>query len=84
MTRSGTIAEEVSFLPGTRVLTSGIYEVNHANHRFPHRVTAVMGETFPLCRDCGDQVRFRLVESADHITVDWSFKKPRRGVIGRR
>jgi len=78
------MAEEGSFVPGRRVLTSGIYEVTHADHRRPHRVTAVMGENFPFCRDCGDQVRFRLVESADHITVDWSFKKPRLGVIGRR
>jgi hypothetical protein len=40
---------------------SGIYRVLHAQHRLPHEVTLIKGQTFPPCANCHDEVRFELV-----------------------
>ena len=40
---------------------SGVYDVSHAGHRLKHQVTILRGSNFPLCKKCGDNVRFRLV-----------------------
>jgi hypothetical protein len=40
---------------------SGIYRVIHAQHRLPHEVTLIKGQTFPPCAKCHDEVRFQLV-----------------------
>lgn len=40
---------------------SGIYRVTHAQHRLPHEVTLIEGQTFPPCAKCRDEVRFELV-----------------------
>ena len=40
---------------------SGVYDVSHVGHRLKHQVTILRGSNFPLCKKCGDNVRFRLV-----------------------
>jgi hypothetical protein len=40
---------------------SGIYRVIHAQHRLPHEVTLIAGQTFPPCAKCHADVRFELV-----------------------
>jgi hypothetical protein len=40
---------------------SGIYRVLHAQHRLPHEVTLIAGQTFPPCSKCHNEVRFELV-----------------------
>lgn len=40
---------------------SGIYRVLHAQHRLPHEVTLIEGQTFPPCAKCRAEVRFELV-----------------------
>jgi hypothetical protein len=40
---------------------SGIYQVIHAQHRLPHEVTLIDGQTFPPCAKCHEEVRFQLV-----------------------
>lgn len=42
---------------------SGVYRVYHDSHRLMHEATLLAGDVFPLCRRCGDQVRFELVRS---------------------
>jgi hypothetical protein len=64
-----------SFKPGERVPTSGIYTALHHQHRIPHQVFAVEGEEFPVCRKCGDNLRFGLFQAAGHIDLDHDFSK---------
>ncbi|HEX4606144.1 MAG TPA: hypothetical protein VH724_19240 [Candidatus Angelobacter sp.] len=40
---------------------SGVYRVIHAQHRLPHEVTLIEGQTFPPCAKCHEEVRFRLM-----------------------
>ncbi|MBZ5509150.1 MAG: hypothetical protein LAO78_27130 [Acidobacteriia bacterium] len=40
---------------------SGVYQVIHAQHRLPHEVTLIDGQTFPPCAGCHEAVRFQLV-----------------------
>jgi len=58
--------------PGELVESSGIYEICHADEP---RVTVLFlrNTFFPSCRQCGDQVRFRLIQAAPHISEDPDF-----------
>ena len=47
-----------TFKPGETVERSGIYRVYHNSHRLMHEATLLAGDLFPICRQCGDQVRF--------------------------
>ncbi len=51
---------------------SGIYEICHVDEP---RVTVVLTRNtiFPLCRRCGDAVRYKLIHSAPHISEDPDF-----------
>lgn len=51
---------ERSFRPGEIAPESGVYQVVHVRHRTPHAVLALAGMRFPICRECGDGVRFRI------------------------
>lgn len=62
------------FRPGERAPQTGIYEVRHYQHRFPHEVTALAREIFPFCRLCGHRASFRLVRPADRLKSDIDFK----------
>ena len=42
---------------------SGIYRVIHAQHRLPHEVTLIAGQSFPPCAKCHEEVRFELVRA---------------------
>src|SRR5260370_35996923 len=55
--------------PGNTVPQSGIYRVDHdVRHTQPHEVTAIQGETFPPCRNCGHGVTYTLIRAALHIS----------------
>ena len=67
--------QAVFFKPGDKVPRSGIYAVTHDSvHIEGHEVTAVMGETFPPCNQCGSQPRFRLVRAANLIGTHEAFR----------
>jgi hypothetical protein len=57
---------------GEMVEHSGIYEICHVDEP---RVTVVLTRNtiFPLCRRCGDAVRYKLIQSAPHISEDPDF-----------
>jgi hypothetical protein len=40
-----------------------------------HEVTAVVGESFPPCNHCGDQIKFILIKAATHLKNDEVFRK---------
>jgi len=46
--------------PGDLVPESGVYRVTHDAHRLMHEATLLVGDRFPLCRQCRLSVRFEL------------------------
>ena len=58
--------------PGDMVDESGVYEICHSDE--PRTTVLLLRSTFfPYCRQCGDSVRFKLVQSAPHISEDPDF-----------
>jgi len=66
------MADEV-FQPADPVPESGVYQVQHFRHRLYHEASLCRGERFPLCSECGNNVRFRLVRTAPAIELDRNF-----------
>ena len=65
----------MSYKPGQTVPESGIYQVNHDHHHAAtHEVTAVRGEPFPPCRNCGKGITYTLVRAAHHVSEHPSLK----------
>jgi len=59
-------------VPGEMVKESGLYDICHADE--PRIAMLLLRNTFfPYCRRCGDQVRYKLVQSAPHIAEDPDF-----------
>jgi hypothetical protein len=52
---------DTGYRPGEIVPSSGVYRIEHNQHRLMHEATLQEGMKFPLCRECGDQVRFFLL-----------------------
>jgi hypothetical protein len=63
---AGNAMAEKNYRPGEQVPASGVYVVNHVDHRPEHAVTLLENETFPPCSVCKDQVRFRLERPAQN------------------
>ena len=70
------MADEV-FQPADSVPESGVYQVQHYRHRLYHEVTIPRGGKFPMCSECGSNVRFRLVRTAPPIETDRNFNAQR-------
>ena len=51
------------YKPGDNVEMPGIYRVVHREHRRPHETSFRDDEVFPICKKCGDKVRFELIQS---------------------
>ncbi|MGC2698265.1 MAG: hypothetical protein WA738_20950 [Candidatus Angelobacter sp.] len=60
--------EEIRFRPGDYVPASGVYCVEHPQHRLMHTATLVVHGQFPRCKECGNAVRFNLLRKVK----DWS------------
>jgi DNA-binding NarL/FixJ family response regulator len=67
------IQQSVRYTTGQEILESGIYTVSHQQHRLPHQVTLLKGETFPRCAKCGDLVEFLLDQSAPYVAGNTRF-----------
>jgi hypothetical protein len=61
------------FHSGERIPTSGIYRVNHGQHRLPHEVTLLEGSMFPPCAGCNYLVFFELLQAAPHLAGEQRF-----------
>jgi hypothetical protein len=79
--RSGEDREGRVYKPGDTVPTSGIYTALHVEHRGSHSVVAIRGEQFPLCRRCGENVRFRVARLLPHMTHDFDLAGPDTGAL---
>lgn len=64
---------EHEFRPGDHVSESGIYLVIHQAHRESHEAVVLRGAVFPVCRECGANVRYRLLRSAASLDADTDF-----------
>jgi len=53
-----------SYRPGEIVPRSGIYRIEHDAHRLMHEATLIADNRFPRCKQCGEQVRFKLLKAA--------------------
>jgi hypothetical protein len=51
---------KIKYRPGDLVPESGVYRVTHDLHRLMHEATLLVGDRFPLCRQCKMSVRFEL------------------------
>jgi len=56
-----------TYKTGQVVPHSGIYRVDHAEHRLPHEVTLLRANSFPPCSKCGNDVTYHLLRA---VTVD--------------
>ncbi len=55
--------------PGEIVEQSGVYEICHADE--PRTPVLLLKNTFfPYCRQCGNLVRYKLIQAAPHISED--------------
>ena len=60
--------------PGELVQHSGIYEICH--HDEPRSTVILTRHTiFPYCRQCGEQVRYKILELVPHISEDPDFQE---------
>jgi hypothetical protein len=63
---------DCTLVPGEAVLISGVYEICHLDE--PRRSVLLLRDTiFPWCRQCGESVRYKLVQPAPHISEDPDF-----------
>jgi hypothetical protein len=63
------------FKSSTLIPESGIYRVIHSQHRLPHEVTLIGGQTFPPCGKCHEEVRFELIRELPEL------ERERRGHV---
>lgn len=58
--------------PGELVPESGIYEICHADE--PRVTVLLLRDTFfSYCKQCGERVRYKLVQAVPHISEDTDF-----------
>ena len=58
---------EIEFATGTPIPVAGIYSVNHSAHRLPHTVLLSVGDLFPRCARCADEVTFTLIQEVRQL-----------------
>lgn len=69
------------FRPGDIIPKSAVYQVHHLEHRPPHELNGVTGDTFPPCQTGGNEVRFVQLTPSDFmgrrmLTEDVDFYTP--------
>ncbi len=65
---------DCTLMPGELISHSGVYEICHFDE---DRATAIlMRDTiFPYCRQCGERVRYKLLQVVPHISEDPDFRE---------
>ncbi len=72
------------FEPGEQARENGVYRVIHAEHRDAHTATILKGDTFPVCKKCGDKVRYQLWIASDYLARSWERNVKGMGLVGSR
>jgi len=57
------------YKPGQVVPQTGVYKVVHHRHRTAHHSSLLRGTKFPLCKKCGEKVRFAAVAPVPYAAV---------------
>ncbi len=71
---NGVDQSDCPYSPGEIVSESGLYEICH--HDEPRTtIMFTINGIFPFCRNCGDKVRYKLVQAVPHISEDPDFKE---------
>lgn len=73
MARNVVSIESGVWKTGALVPRSGIYSVQHSEHRLPREVTLLKGAEFPRCAGCESAVSFRLKRALDAATASLRF-----------
>lgn len=55
----------LKFAAGELCMMTGVFRVYHFDHRFPHDVLVLVGESFPECKICRKLVRFERILASD-------------------
>jgi hypothetical protein len=65
---------DCTLLPGELIEHSGIYEICHFDE---DRATVILmrNTIFPYCRQCGERVRYKLIQAVPHISEDPDFRE---------
>jgi hypothetical protein len=65
---------DCTLMPGALIEHSGIYEICHSDE---NRATAILmrNTIFPYCRQCGESVRYKLLQTVPHISEDPDFRE---------
>ena len=63
-------ASTALFRPGERCKESGIFSVQHYQHRMPHNVFIRQGALFPACKRCGDRVLYSAFLTVHELSED--------------
>ncbi len=66
--------EATGFHHGDTIPRTGLYKVEHSEHRLPAQVTLRKGEIFPPCSACDASVLFSLLKAAPAESDDKVFK----------
>ncbi|HKD79632.1 MAG TPA: hypothetical protein VKH81_08060 [Candidatus Angelobacter sp.] len=64
--------------PGEVIQHSGIYEICHEDESRA-RVILMRNTVFPYCRQCGERVRYKLLQVVPHISEDEDFREAPSG-----
>lgn len=65
---------DCTLLPGDLIAHTGVYEICHFDEQ---RATVMLMRNgiFPYCRQCGERVRYKLIQAVPHISEDPDFRE---------
>ena len=66
--------KDCSLNPGEMIQHSGVYEICHEDEG-RDTVILLRDTVFPFCRQCGENVRYKLVQRVPHISEDEDFRE---------
>ena len=73
-TPNGFDQTDCPFAAGETIERSGLYEICHYDE--PRTMVVLLHNgVFPFCRQCGEKVRYRLLQAVPHISEDPDFNE---------
>jgi hypothetical protein len=67
--------------PGETIHHSGVYEICHEDETRA-TVMLIRNTVFPYCKQCGENVRYKLLQRIPHISEDKDFSEPQGDIPG--
>ncbi|HWK31388.1 MAG TPA: hypothetical protein VNR20_04800 [Terriglobales bacterium] len=69
---------EIPLRPGAAAPRTGAYTVTHRGHRLSHILFFDEQDVFPVCRKCGDAVRYELYMRIPRVETDRDLSRERQ------